>query len=243
MSVLERGGNAFDAACAAGFVLQVVEPHLNGPGGDVPAIVYSAAARRGAGRVRAGPRSRRGDDRRLRRARARARAGHRPARGGRAGGVRRLGADAARLGTWELADVMAPAIAYARDGYPVVPGIVAAIRGVEDATAHRVEGLGRGLPAGAARRGSCSATCALADAYGRIARSRGRVARGAHRRRARRVLPRLGGRGGRPLLRRRGRAADAATTWRAGRRRPRRRSRSTTAATRSARPARGGRAR
>ncbi|MGW4795263.1 gamma-glutamyltransferase, partial [Nonomuraea sp. NPDC004297] len=31
MSVLERGGNAFDAAVAAGFVLQVAEPHLNGP--------------------------------------------------------------------------------------------------------------------------------------------------------------------------------------------------------------------
>src|ERR1043165_9949930 len=41
-SVLERGGNAFDAAAAAGFALQVVEPHLNGPGGDLPAIVYSA---------------------------------------------------------------------------------------------------------------------------------------------------------------------------------------------------------
>ena len=43
MSILERGGNAFDAAVAAGFVLQVVEPHLVGPGGDLPAIVYSAA--------------------------------------------------------------------------------------------------------------------------------------------------------------------------------------------------------
>ena len=43
MAVLERGGNAFDAACAAGFVLQVVEPHLNGPGGDLPAVFWSAA--------------------------------------------------------------------------------------------------------------------------------------------------------------------------------------------------------
>ena len=42
MAVLERGGNAFDAAVSAGFALQVVEPHLNGPGGDLPIILYSA---------------------------------------------------------------------------------------------------------------------------------------------------------------------------------------------------------
>src|SRR6266487_1549661 len=42
MAVLESGGNAFDAAVAAGLVLQVVEPHLNGPGGEVPVIGYSA---------------------------------------------------------------------------------------------------------------------------------------------------------------------------------------------------------
>lgn len=46
MAVLERGGNAFDAAVAAGFVLQIVEPHLNGPGGDLPLIMHSAKQNR-----------------------------------------------------------------------------------------------------------------------------------------------------------------------------------------------------
>lgn len=43
MGVLDKGGNAFDAAVSMGFVLQVVEPHLNGPAGEVPAVFYSAA--------------------------------------------------------------------------------------------------------------------------------------------------------------------------------------------------------
>jgi gamma-glutamyltranspeptidase / glutathione hydrolase len=42
MAVLERGGNAFDAAVAGGLVLQVVEPHLNGPAGEVPIIAHHA---------------------------------------------------------------------------------------------------------------------------------------------------------------------------------------------------------
>ena len=40
--ILEQGGNAFDAAVAAGLVLQVVEPHLNGPAGDLPVIFHDA---------------------------------------------------------------------------------------------------------------------------------------------------------------------------------------------------------
>ncbi|WP_046867471.1 gamma-glutamyltransferase family protein [Microvirga massiliensis] len=46
MATLEKGGNAFDAAAAAGFVLQIVEPHLNGPGGEVPIILQAAGDER-----------------------------------------------------------------------------------------------------------------------------------------------------------------------------------------------------
>jgi gamma-glutamyltranspeptidase / glutathione hydrolase len=46
MGILERGGNAFDAVVAAGFALQILEPHLNGPGGEVPVIFQAAGAAR-----------------------------------------------------------------------------------------------------------------------------------------------------------------------------------------------------
>jgi gamma-glutamyltranspeptidase/glutathione hydrolase len=46
MAMLERGGNAFDAAVAVGFALQVCEPNMNGPGGEVPILLYDTSRRR-----------------------------------------------------------------------------------------------------------------------------------------------------------------------------------------------------
>jgi gamma-glutamyltranspeptidase/glutathione hydrolase len=131
MATLEKGGNAFDAAVATAFTLQVVEPHLNGPGGDVPVIVYDT--RKGRVEVICGQ-------------------GPAPA-GATIAHYRSLGLDmmpgtgllAACVpgmfdtwmtllrdyGTMRLADVLAPAISYARDGHPLVERANATIATVE----------------------------------------------------------------------------------------------------------------
>ena len=132
MGILERGGNAFDAAVATAFTLQGVEPHLNGPGGDAPIIVYDA--RKGRPEVICGQ-------------------GPAPA-GATIEHYRALGLDlvpgtgllAACIpgpfdafmlmlrdyGTMRLRDVLEAAIAYARDGYPLVERIPATIATVEE---------------------------------------------------------------------------------------------------------------
>ena len=132
MSVLERGGNAFDAAAAAGFTLQVVEPHLNGPGGDLPAIVYTA--RDGAVRVvcaqGTAPAAATIDHFRTLGLDLIPGTGHLPAviPGAFDGWLLLL----REFGTWRLADVLAFAIGYAERGYPLVPRIAAAIARTEE---------------------------------------------------------------------------------------------------------------
>ncbi|HEY6028952.1 MAG TPA: gamma-glutamyltransferase family protein, partial [Gaiellaceae bacterium] len=131
MSVLERGGNAFDAAVAAGLVLQVVEPHLNGPGGDLPAIFWSADRGEPLVLCAQGP------------APAAATISEYRRRGlelvpgtgllaacvpGAFDGWMLLLRD---FGTWRLADVAEAAIGYAENGYPAVGRIADTIRAVE----------------------------------------------------------------------------------------------------------------
>jgi gamma-glutamyltranspeptidase/glutathione hydrolase len=132
MSMLEAGGNAFDAAAAAGFVLQVVEPHMSGPAGEVPILF----ARGGEQKVHV-------------------LAGQGPAP--RAATIERYRADGfdmipgtglmaatvpaafdswmlllAEHGSLPLSDVLAPAIGYARDGHPVSPRVCDAIAAMRD---------------------------------------------------------------------------------------------------------------
>jgi gamma-glutamyltranspeptidase/glutathione hydrolase len=130
MSVLERGGNAFDAAAAGGFVLQVVEPHLNGPGGEVPIVLWSERDQQV--RVVCGQ-------------------GVAPA-AATIEAFEQLGVDeipgagllaatvpgafggwllmVEQWGTWSLREVLSYAISYARNGYPAIPGICSTVEEV-----------------------------------------------------------------------------------------------------------------
>src|ERR1700735_4284189 len=170
MAVLERGGNAFDAAVAAGFVLQVVEPHLNGPGGEVPVIGHDA--RRGETFVVCGQ-------------------GTAPAAatveayaglgldlvpgsgllaacvpGAFGGGLLLL----REYGTLRLRDVLGYAIEYAQTGYPLIPAISWSIASVAELfrehwhSSAEVYLPGGGIPA----PGSRFANPALAVTYQRI---------------------------------------------------------------------------
>jgi gamma-glutamyltranspeptidase/glutathione hydrolase len=131
MVVLEQGGNAFDAAVAAGFVLQVVEPHLNGLGGEVPILLWDVS--RGRPEVICGqgpaPKAATIDS-----IRALGLADI-PGTGllaacvpGAFGGWMALLRD---HGTWRLDEVMRFAIGYAAAGHPVAPRVADTVSIVE----------------------------------------------------------------------------------------------------------------
>ena len=132
MATLEKGGNAFDAAAATAFTLQVVEPHLNGPGGDVPIILNDVRKRRTEVICGQGP------------APAKATIAHYRALGlDMMPGTGLLAACVPGMfdswmmllrdyGTMRLADVLSPAIHYAGHGYPLVERAHATIATVAD---------------------------------------------------------------------------------------------------------------
>ena len=97
MATLEKGGNAFDAGVATAFTLQVVEPHLNGPGGDVPIIVHDVKRGRTEVICGQGPAPARRHHRALQQRGAGDGARHRAAGGLRSRHLRILDAAAARL--------------------------------------------------------------------------------------------------------------------------------------------------
>jgi gamma-glutamyltranspeptidase/glutathione hydrolase len=131
MAVLEQGGNAFDAAAAAGFVLQVVEPHLNGPGGDLPAIAHSAERDDVVVICAQGtaPAAATIDAFRALELDLIPGTGFLPAvvPGAFDGWLLML----REYGTWRLEDVLSFAIGYAEGGYPLVPQISATIERVQ----------------------------------------------------------------------------------------------------------------
>jgi gamma-glutamyltranspeptidase/glutathione hydrolase len=130
--MLELGGNAFDAAVAGGFVLHVVEPHLNGPGGDLPAIV--ATAEDPSPRVLCGQGP--APARATRQAFLDMGLDHVPGSGPVAAAV--PGAVDAWLlllrdhGTLPLATVLEPAIGYAREGHVPLPRVIDTIARVQE---------------------------------------------------------------------------------------------------------------
>jgi len=130
MSILEKGGNAFDAAVATGFVLQIVEPHLCGPGGDLPAVIYSTRKDKVEVICAQGP------------APAGATIEHYTAEGlslipgdGLLATVIPGSFDGWMLmlrdyGSMSVRDVLEPAIYYAERGHPMLPRVSATIKGL-----------------------------------------------------------------------------------------------------------------
>jgi len=172
MAALEKGGNAFDAAVATAFTLQVVEPHLNGPGGDVPVIVHDVRKRKVEVICGQGP------------APAAATIAHYRGEGlDMVPGTGLLAACVPGMfdtwmlllrdyGTLRLADVLAPAIFYASQGHPLVERANATIATVAELfRTHWPTSAAVYLPGGKPPpTGALFTNKALADTYTRLLR-------------------------------------------------------------------------
>ena len=170
MGILEKGGNAFDAAVCAGFTLQVVEPHLNGPGGDVPIIAHRARGNETKVICGQGPIP------------AEATIEHYRSEGlsvipgtGLLAAVVPGAFDAwltllRDYGTMRLAEVMEAAVGYAANGYPLVDRISATIGSVEGLfREHWPSSAAIYLPHGEVpKHGELFANPMLASCYSRI---------------------------------------------------------------------------
>ncbi len=132
LSVLERGGNAIDAAVTAAAMLGLVEPHMTGMGGDLFALVWSAADSRLYG-LNASGRSGSGMTREVLLQRGRDRV---PGLGAESitvpGALSGWAALLDRFGSISLTEALSPAIAVADDGFPVSPIIASDWLGAED---------------------------------------------------------------------------------------------------------------
>jgi gamma-glutamyltranspeptidase / glutathione hydrolase len=150
LRVLESGGNAVDAAVTAAAVLSVVEPTMNGIGGDLFAMVYEPKDKtihglNASGRAGAHATMEEFQKRGVKRI---------PVRGplsitvpGVVDGWNEL---LKKYGTITLAHALQPAIGYARDGFAVSPIIAGQWKEVESVLARDPEAAATFLPNGKA---------------------------------------------------------------------------------------------
>ena len=184
IDILKAGGNAIDAAVAVNAMLGLVEPNMNGVGGDLFAIVWDASSERLYGLNATG----RAPYELNRRVFERLGLDRVPGGGpltwtvpGAVDGWDRL---LDRFGTMDFADVLAPAIRYARLGFPVSEIIQRQWLGAESMLARWPDSARTYLPNGRAPRvGEVFKNPGLADTYeaiaegGRDAFYRGSIAR------------------------------------------------------------------
>ncbi len=128
--MFDRGGNAVDAVVASGFALNLLEPHNNGLGGEVPILVYSASQKKVfsiSGQGFSGKAATPDYFRKLK-IKLIPGDGFLPATVPAAFGTWAFALQ--RFGTLTLADVLEPAIDYAENGFPIYPTLRASIAGL-----------------------------------------------------------------------------------------------------------------